>query len=147
MVAPLPTARLVQVLDVRDAAAFAVLCAQDSLGGVWNLNGEVVPMNDLFTAIHATTSSKGEIRWIFPDAFAAPEANPWTDVPLMAPDIPALRHFLEVDVSRARAAGLFARPLMETLVPLVEWDRTRRDVKLICGMNAKQEKRVLEEVC
>ena len=145
VVAPLPTERPVQVLDVRDAAEFAVHCAKKSLGGVWNVNGEVVTMNDLLTAIHSTTASKGKIRWISPDAFAAADADPWTDVPLMAPNLSAFRHFLEVDASRARAAGLNARPMSETLKPLVEWDRTRRDVELVCGMSAEQEERVMEE--
>lgn len=142
VLAPLPADRPVQILDVRDAAEFAVVCAEDNLGGIWNVNGEVMPMCDLLGAISSVTSSMGEVHWITPDAFSAAGADPWTDVPLMAPDIPAFRHFLEVDASRARAAGLKSRPLKETLQPLATWDRSRRDVDLICGLSAEKEEQV-----
>ncbi len=141
--APLPKDRPVQILDVRDAAEFAVLCAKDNLGGIWNVNGEVMPLRDLLEAISNVTSSTGDVRWVPPDAFSAAEVSPWTDVPLMVPDIPAFRHFLEVDASRARAAGLKARMLMETLQPLITWDRARRDLGLKCGMSNEQEERVI----
>ena len=145
VVAPLPTDRPVQVLDVRDAAGFAVLCAEDELGGVWNVNGSVMPLQKLLNEIHASTASQAEIQWISSDAFLAAGANPWTDVPFMTPDVPAFRHFLEVDASRARAAGLQSRPLRETFEDLVIWDRTRRDKELICGLSPEQEESVLEK--
>ncbi|WP_233494636.1 hypothetical protein [Ruegeria sp. A3M17] len=44
VVALLPTDRPVQVLDARDAAKFAVLCAKDDLGGIWNVNDDVMTM-------------------------------------------------------------------------------------------------------
>ena len=143
--APAPPDRPVQVLDVRDAAAFAVRCAQDDLGGIWNVTAEPRPMHDLLDAIRSATGSVGEVVWLSPDAFAAAGAEPWTDVPLMAPDLPAFRHFQEIDASRARAVGLTARPLADTLGPLLEWDRGRRNVALTCGMSPAQEERVLSE--
>lgn len=143
--APAPQDRPVQVIDVRDAAAFAVRCAEDGLGGVWNVTGEPRPMRDLLDAIRSATRSMGEVRWLPPGAFADAGVEPWADVPLMAPDIPALRYFQQVEANRARAAGLATRPLGETLVRLVEWDRGRRDVALTCGMSAAQEERALAE--
>lgn len=102
-------------------------------------------MHDLLEAIRSTTGSEGEVAWLPPEAFAVAGAEPWTDVPLMAPDTTAFRHFQEVDASRARVAGLTARSLKETLVALANWDRTRRDVELTCGMSVKQEERALAE--
>lgn len=144
--APLPTDRPVQVLDVRDAARFAVLCAEDDLGGIWNVNGDVMAMQDLLNEIHETTASAGEIHWVSANVFLEAGAEPWTDVPLMAPEAPAFRHFLEVDAGRARNAGLKSRPLRETLEPLLRWDRTRRGKALICGLSAEQEKQLLNVV-
>ena len=141
--APAPPDRPVQLLDVRDAAAFAVRCAEGGLGGVWNVAGEPMPMRHLFEAIRAAAGSAAEVRWMPPAAFAAAGAAPWTDVPLMAPDLPVFRHFQEVSAGRARAAGLTTRPLSDTLGPLVAWDRGRRDVPLTCGMTPEQEERVL----
>jgi 2'-hydroxyisoflavone reductase len=141
--APAPPERPVQVLDVRDAALFAVRCAEQDLGGVWNVTGRPMPLRDLLSAIRAATGSAGKVRWMPAAAFKAAGAAPWTDVPLMAPDVPAFRHFLEVDAGRARATGLTARPLADTLGPLVEWDRGRRDEDLAYGMSAEQENQVL----
>lgn len=140
---PLPADRPVQILDVRDAAEFAVVCAEENLGGIWNVNGEVQPMRDLLDAIRSATGSFGELEWVTEEAFVQAGAEPWTDVPLMVPDIPAFRHFLEVDASRARAWGLRARPLLETLQPLLSWDRSRRDIELICGMSIEKEELAL----
>ena len=141
--APAPPERSVQVLDVRDAALFAVLCAKEGLGGALNVAGHPMPMQNLLDSIRAAIGSAGEVRWLPPAAFEAAGAAPWTDVPLMAPDVPAFRHFLEVDASRARAAGLTARPLADTLGRLVEWDRSRRHIDLACGMSVEQEERAL----
>lgn len=146
VVAPLATDRPVQVLDVRDAAKFAVRCAEDDLGGIWNVNGDVMAMQDLLNEIHETTASAGQIHWVSADAILDAGAEPWTDVPLMAPDAPAFRHFFEVDASRARDAGLKSRHLRETLEPLLSWDRTRRDQALICGLSAEQEAQILNGV-
>ena len=141
--APAPHDRAIQVLDVRDAAAFAVRCAEEGLGGVWNVTAEARSMRDLLDAIRTATGSVGEARWLPASAFAAAGAEPWTDVPLMTPDLPAFRYFQKVDASRARAAGLTDRPLAETLGPLVTWDRARRDVELTCGMSPVQEEHAL----
>ena len=141
--APAPPERSVQILDVRDAAVFAVHCAERGLSGAWNVTGDVMPLQDLLDAICVATGSVGKVRWLSPAAFAAAGAEPWTDVPLVVPDLPAFRHFLEVDATRARLAGLTARPLTETLGPLVEWDRARRDLKLSCGVSAEQEEQIL----
>lgn len=138
---PLPADRPVQILDVRDAAEFAVVCTEEGLGGIWNVNGEIIPMRDLLDAIRYAAGSRGELQWISADAFTQAGAEPWTDVPLMIPDIPAFRHFLEVDASRARASGLKARPLLETLQPLLNWDRSRRNVELICGLSVEKEEK------
>ena len=77
-----------------------------------------------------------------PAASEAAGAAPRTDVPLMARDMPALRHVFDVDEGRTRAAGRTARPLAETLGPLADWDRGRRDVDLTSGMSAEQEEQV-----
>lgn len=140
---PGPAERPVQVIDVRDAAAFALRCAENGLGGVWNVAGPPMSMRGLLDAIRTATGSGGEVTWLSAAAFEAAGAEPWTDVPLWPPPIPALRHFMEVDAGRARAAGLAVRRLANTLGPLLDWDRGRRGDALVCGMTAAQEERAL----
>ena len=137
--APGPETRPVQLIDVRDVADFALRCADGGLGGVWNVAGEPMAFARLLESIRAATGSDARIAWVDEAAVAAAGVAPWTDMPLMAPPDPAFRHFLEVDSSRARDAGLVTRPLPDTLGPLVAWDRGRRDAPLRCGMTAAQE--------
>lgn len=141
--APGPPGRAVQVIDVRDAADFALRCAEDGLGGVWNVVGRPMPLSALLGAIREVAGSEAELIWRPEQAVTDAGARPWTDVPLMAPAVPQFRHFLEVDASRARAAGLMARPLAETLGPLLAWDRGRRDVPLQGGLSPEQEAALL----
>ena len=141
--APGPPSRPVQLIDVRDAAAFAVRSADRGLGGVWNVVGAPMPFADLLGAIIDATGAAAEIVWVDEAAIAAAGVEPWTDMPLMTPPGADFRHFLDVDAGRARAAGLTARPLADTLARLAAWDRGRRDVALRCGTSGAQETALL----
>ncbi len=141
--APAPENRPLQLIDVRDAADFAVACAQRSLGGIWNLTGEPIAMSKVLNAIANVSGSEASFRWISPGKIIKEGVKPWTDLPLMAPDLPTFAHFLEVDTAKARHAGLACRPLDETLGPLLAWDRNRRDRPLEVGLTAEQEARLL----
>lgn len=137
--APAPPTRPVQLIDVCDAADFALHCATNELGGIWNVTGKPMPLAHLLNAVAKATGSRAELVWVDESALAAAEITPWTDMPLMVPAAPSFRHFLEIDATRARAAGLQARPLTETLGPLVAWDRGRRDQVLKGGLTESQE--------
>lgn len=137
--APGPAERAVQLIDVRDAALFALRCAEDDLGGIWNVTGRPMPFGDLMKALVDATDAPAEIAWVDEQAVLDAGVSPWTDFPLMAPSVPEFRYFLEVDTERVRAAGLRCRPLIETLSPLIDWDRGRRDQSLKCGLTPAQE--------
>ncbi|MEM7710386.1 MAG: NAD-dependent epimerase/dehydratase family protein [Pseudomonadota bacterium] len=141
--APGPASRAVQLIDVRDAAGFAVHCAAAAQGGVWNVTGQPMAMSDLLAAVAEAADSPAEVHWIANRDVIGAGIMPWTEMPLMAPPGPKFRYFLEVNADRAEAAGLTCRPLAETLGPLLEWDRGRRDVPLKCGLSAEQEAALL----
>ena len=141
--APGPPSRPVQLIDVRDAALFAMRCAEEGLGGVWNVTGPPMPLSDLLNAATRAAASEAEIVWVDERAIADAGIQPWSELPLMAPAVPEFRHFLEVDAGRARAAGLTTRPLDETLDPLLAWDRGRRGRPLACGLSPEQEAALL----
>jgi 2'-hydroxyisoflavone reductase len=103
-------------------------CAKTELSGVWNVTGEPQPFSDVITEIIAATGSNADAVWVSEKAILGAELTPWIDVPMMAPALPSFRHFMEVSTDKAQAAGLKCRPLGETLVPLIEWDRSRRSV-------------------
>ena len=141
--APGPPSRPVQMIDARDAALFALRCAEEGLGGVWNVTGRPMPLSDLLDAVKRAVGSDAEIVWVDERAIVDAGIEPWSELPLMTPPVDAFRHLLEVDAGRARAAGLSTRPLAETLGPLLAWDRDRRERPLRCGIAPQQEAALL----
>jgi 2'-hydroxyisoflavone reductase len=141
--APAPQNRMVQLIDVRDVALFALKCAADELAGIWNVTGEPMPLLDVLNAIIDVSCSNAELIWVSEDKIQKTGVKPWVDIPMMAPLMPEFRYFLEVSTSKARSAGLMCRPLEETLRPLLNWDRGRRRLHLKCGLTPEQEASLL----
>ena len=142
--APGPPSRPVQMIDVRDAALFALRCAEAGLAGVWNVVGRPLPLSEVLDAARRAAGSEADLVWVDERAIVDAGIEPWSDLPLMAPPTDAFRHFLEVDSERAHAAGLATRPLAETLGPLLAWDRGRRERSLRCGLRPEQEAALLD---
>lgn len=142
--APRPISRSVQLIDVRDASDFALLCAEKAISGELNVTGLPVPLSSIFDEIIRITNSQAEIVWIDENAIVDAEIKPWTDMPLMAPVAPSFRYFLEIDTKRAIASGLNCRSLEQTLIPLLAWDRGRRDRSLKGGLTSRQEALLLD---
>lgn len=141
---PAPIDRLVQMIDVRDAAKFALRCASFELSGIWNVTGRPFSLREGLLGIAKVSGSKAQFVPVSEDAIAAAQIAPWTDIPLMAPPIPEFRYFLAIGTEKAEAAGLVCRPLSDTIRPLLNWDRGRRDVALKCGMTSDQEALLLQ---
>ena len=141
--APGPPSRPVQMIDVRDVAEFAVRCGVHGMAGIWNVTGRPFPISELLARIRAVAGSDAEFAWVPGPAISAAGVTPWTDMPLMAPGDPNFAFFLQIAVERAHGFGLTTRPLDETLVRLLEWDRARRDTPLEGGLSEQQEARLL----
>lgn len=103
----------VQFIDVRDLGDWLVLAATSELPGVFNLTGLPLAFGDLLEACKLP-DVPAEIVWVPSDELLAAGAVPWTGLPLWVPgdDYAA---FMDIDTSRAIAAGLRARPLSETV--------------------------------
>ncbi|MBM6579862.1 NAD-dependent epimerase/dehydratase family protein [Microvirga sp. BT689] len=143
--APGDPGRLVQLIDVRDAARFIVEGAERTLSGIFNLTGRPFPFGDLLEAIRRVAGSDARFVWRPDEAVLAAGLEPWSEVPLWLPQAnEAFRHFLEIDAGKAFAHGLQLRPLDETLSQILAWDRGRRDVPLKAGMPPEKEAALLE---
>ncbi|MBB3018056.1 2'-hydroxyisoflavone reductase [Microvirga lupini] len=145
--APGDPQRLVQLIDVRDAARFIVEGAEKGLGGVFNLTGRPFPMSGLLVSCREAAGSDARFVWCPDDMVLAAGLEPWSEVPLWLPhaDEP-FRHFLEIDTEKAYAQGLRTRPLNETLENILAWDRTRRATPLTAGMPPEKEAALLAAV-
>ena len=112
---PGPAWRPVQLVDVRDLAAWIVTAAEERLSGAFNATGPATMGAVLDAARRASGSTARAVE--VDDAFLTGQGvGEWMELPLwIDPSNDDWRHFMEVDASRATAAGLTFRPLDETV--------------------------------
>ena len=122
VLAPGDPARPVQLVDVRDLAAWMLDLAERRAGGVFNATGPE-PRLTMAGVLAATDAGAGaRLTWV-DDAFLLEHgAGEWQELPLWIAD-PATRGLLDADVSAAVAAGLRFRPLADTARDTLAWVR------------------------
>ena len=145
IVVPGPDDRLVQIIDVADIAHFALTCAKKGLAGAWNVTGQPILLSDLVASIIEISSSTAKPVWVNVDDIVAAGIMPWTDIPLMVPEFPFLKHFFEVNTDKAIQNGLVCRPVNDTRNDILNWDRARRPSPLSAGMTELQEASLLNQ--
>jgi len=117
---PGPAWRPVQLVDVRDLAAWIVRACEERPGGAFNATGATTMGAVLDAARRVAASS---IRGVeVDDAFLTDQGvGEWMELPLWVDKRNEdRRRFLEVDTSRATAAGLTFRPLDDTVAATLE---------------------------
>jgi 2'-hydroxyisoflavone reductase len=110
ILAPGDPADPVQFIDVRDLAGFLL----SNASGVFNVVGATLPIAELLEACRKVAGSDQELIWVSTEALLAAGVDPWMGVPLWIAD-PGWRAANRVDNSRAMAAGLITRPVVETV--------------------------------
>jgi nucleoside-diphosphate-sugar epimerase len=112
---PGPAWRPVQLVDVRDLAAWIVTAAEERLSGPFNATGPATMGAVLDAARRASGSTARAVE--VDDAFLTGQGvGEWMELPLwIDPSNDDWRHFMEVDATRATAAGLTFRPFDETV--------------------------------
>jgi 2'-hydroxyisoflavone reductase len=116
----------VQFVDARDLAAWLVQLALEGPGGVFNATGpaEALTFGGLLERMRAATGSDAEIAWTDDRLVLDAGVQPWTELPLWLPD-DGYAGMARADISRAVDAGLAFRPLEQTVVDTLAWDRTQ----------------------
>lgn len=120
VLAPAPADRIIQPVDVRDVAAFALDQAAADTGGAYNLaHPEGMGFGDFLLACLAVTESDGHPVWVEPEVLIEHEVRQWTELPLWRTHAGVW----SVDSGKAVAAGLRCRPLTETVTDTWAWLR------------------------
>jgi nucleoside-diphosphate-sugar epimerase len=118
ILAPGDPGRSIQPVDVRDVAAFALSQAAAEAGGAFNVAAEGHDtMGDFLNACLLATGNGGELRWAPDEVLIAHGVKQWTELPLWRTSPGAWA----VDASAARAAGLWCRPLTQTVADTWSW--------------------------
>ena len=135
-----------QVIDVRDLANWLVDAGERRLSGAFNVVGETIPLPAHLALARGVAGHTGPVVAAGQDWLAAHRVQPWMgerSLPLWLP-MPEYAGFSSRDGSAARAAGLTARPLAETLADTLAWElgrnlqRPRR-----AGLSDPDERRLL----
>jgi 2'-hydroxyisoflavone reductase len=137
---PGPAWRPVQFVDVRDLAEWMVRAAEAGLSGPYNATGNST-MGAVVDAARRVSGAAARAVEVDDAFLTAQGVGQWMELPLwIDPSTEGWRHFMEVDASRAIAAGLTFRPLDDTVAA------TLVDAELVdgVGLNPDRERELLE---
>lgn len=120
VLAPGPAWRPVQLVDVRDLAAWLVTAAEERPAGPFNATGPAT-MGSVIDASRRVAGSSARAVEV-DDAFLSEQGvGEWIELPLWIDTRKTdWRHFMGVDTSRATEAGLVLRPLDDTVAATLE---------------------------
>lgn len=151
MLAPEPDDLAVQIVDVRDLAAFMIDHAERQTGDVFNVTGPqgALTMRRLLEACVQAGDAGTRIAWAGVEflrerGLHEPGEHGWEQLPYWYTDEPGFSAF---DISKSLAAGLFLRPLAETIADTLAWDRTREQTwPMGAGIGPQREGELLAEL-
>lgn len=136
----------VQVIDVRDLAAFLLHATEAKAAGVFNAVGFEGPLTfrEFLHGAKCALRHDVSFTWVAAPALAAARVAPWHALPVWLPPEGNAR----VENQRARAAGLAFRPVAQTIADTWAWYReSGRDVAWgtgrAPGLSAAREAEVL----
>jgi 2'-hydroxyisoflavone reductase len=131
VLAPGAPGRTMQVIDVRDFAAFGLDRLEAGTAGRFLTTappGQLTFGQWLETCREVAGAADTELVWVADERLLAEgpdKVEPWLELPFWAPDLPEWRYIWQVDSGRARAAGLSCRPFAETARDTWTWLRGR----------------------
>jgi 2'-hydroxyisoflavone reductase len=150
VLAPGSPGRQVQFVDARDLAAWMLDMAEAGRTGTYNATGPDyrLTMGRLLDVCRGATGSDASLVWVDEKFLLDAGVGPWMELPLWVPESGednVNRHFMEVSVGKAVAAGLKFRPLSETVRDTLEWDLGRpADTQRRAGLAREKEREVLD---
>jgi 2'-hydroxyisoflavone reductase len=115
----------VQFVDARDLARWLVTLGMHGPGGTFNATGPAEPLTfaELLERMRGAVGSNANVVWIDEQRVLEADVQPWSELPLWLPG-DEYAGMTQADIGRALAAGLTFRPLEETVVDTLRWDRS-----------------------
>jgi 2'-hydroxyisoflavone reductase len=132
----------VQVVDVRDLAAWIVRAAEGGLAGTFDGVGPVSTLADFFARVAEGLAVTPTLTWVDQAFLQAHGVDPWMgprSLPLWLP-MPEYAGLMSRDGSPSFDAGLVTRPLPETARDTLAWERAVAGRhQLAAGLTAEEE--------
>jgi len=153
VLAPGPESTPVQLIDVRDLAAWTVEMIETGRTGVFNATGPEVPLTMaqvLAACQHAAADAPGsrnaELHWVDSEFLVNEKVGPFSELPLWLPE--DAWGITSMNIVRAVKAGLRFRPILDTARDTLEWHATRvagtPDYALQAGLTPEREQSLLQ---
>jgi 2'-hydroxyisoflavone reductase len=139
----------VQLVDVRDVAAFLIGLVEREETGTYNAVGpeRTLTMGAMLEACRAAAATDAKLTWV-PWPFLEKEGvQPWADLPAWIPAALPESAIAAVSNARAIAKGLRFRPIAETARDTLRWWKglpEERRAKPRAGLAPEKEREVLE---
>jgi 2'-hydroxyisoflavone reductase len=140
----------VQLVDVRDLAAFLMDCIEGRVTGTFNAISPKGRWNmiEMLAAIKGAFSGEARFTWVDADFLEQHEVESWTDLPVWVPAEGEYAAFHLVSTERAVAAGLTFRSLADTARDTVAWCREAKgadyDFDRGTGLTRERESQLLQ---
>jgi nucleoside-diphosphate-sugar epimerase len=134
---------MVQVIDVRDLAAWIIHAAETNLTGAIDAVGLPIPTGQFLADIASGIGAKPHLTWADRAFLEAQEVRRWAgprSLPLWLPQ-PENAGFLTRSAQPALAAGLTLRPLSETAQDTLAWAQATNAQPT--GLTAEEEAAIL----
>jgi nucleoside-diphosphate-sugar epimerase len=136
----------VQVVDVRDLAAWLVDAAERRLTGVYDGSGPAMSRAEFLDRVAAgvVDGERPTLTWVPQEFLAEQKVEPWSgprSVPVWLP-LPEYAGLCDHDVTASLAAGLAIRPLEESARDTLAWVRETADAA-VTGLTREEESEVL----
>jgi 2'-hydroxyisoflavone reductase len=134
-----------QLIDVRDLAAWIIPMVETRSAGAFNTVGAgPFTWGDMLAACSAATRSTPTFTWVS-DAFIAEQGvTDWTSLPFyLFRDRRSIAGLFQVDGSAALRTGLVHRPFAETTADTYRWLREGAPKEPILGLAPEREKELL----
>ena len=149
VLAPGKPQRYLQLIDVRDLAAWAITCVEARTTGVFNVSGMPgqLTMTSLLEQCRAVSHSDARLTWVTDEFLLQKQIAPWSEIPLWIPEaMRELKGFMFLDCSKALTAGLQLRPVSQTIQDVLSWDKTHHPQEnLKAGLDFDRERHLLDE--
>jgi 2'-hydroxyisoflavone reductase len=130
----------VQFIDARDLALWLVQLALEGPGGTFNATGptRLLTFGQLLDRMREAIDSDAAVVWLDEQRVLDAGVQAWTELPLW---LPGSDHagMARADISRALAAGLTFRPVKETIVDTLAWDRNQPGDRPTLAHDKEQE--------
>ncbi|MEZ4864677.1 MAG: SDR family oxidoreductase [Caldilineaceae bacterium] len=146
VLAPGDPQQRVQVIDVRDLAAWTIHMVEIGQNGVYNATGPAQPlsMQSFLAECKAVSQSDAQLTWVDEAFLVEQEVGAFVELPLWVPA--AMAGLEQVNCAKAMAAGLTYRPLSTTIRDTLAWHATRPEpITWRAGLRAEKENALLEK--